>query len=442
MRRARLGPARIVVAFYAITVTTGTALLALPVSSTGHGRAQFSTALFTAASATCITGMSPVDVSTYWTGFGHVVILLLVQAGGLGIVTLSARLLQLVHGRLGIEGTLAAQADSHTDTPAHARSMIRVIVRFYLLLEAVLAVLFALRLRFAYGEGVGRAAWEGLFHSVSAVNNAGFTLYSQGAAKFAGDPWVLALLCGGVFVGGFGYPVWFELMRRRRPKQWSMHTRLTLFGSVVLFCVGLVAFLAFESHNPATLGQMGLTDKIWNSIGGAVFPRTAGFNTVDYTQVRPETMAINYVLMFIGGGSAGTSGGIKVSTFFLLGAVIISEIRGEPQARVAGRAIPAAVQRQALTVALLGVGCVMLGMITILTISKQPMQLVLFDTISAFSTTGLSANLTAELPVSGQIVLIALMFIGRVGTMTVGTALAMRRSKRRYRLPEEWPIVG
>jgi len=442
VRRARFGPARIVVGFYAITVTAGTVLLSLPFATTGHGHAQFSTALFTAASATCITGMSPVDVATYWTPFGHVVMLLLVQAGGLGIVTLSARLLQLVRGRIGIEGTLAAQADAHTDTPAHARSMIRVIVRFYLLLEASLALLLALRLHFAYDEGVGRAAWEGVFHSISAVNNAGFTLYSEGAVKFAGDPWVLLLLCCGVFVGGLGYPVWFELMRRRRPTQWSMHTRLTLYGSITLFFVGLLAFLAFESHNPATLGDMDWTGKIWNSISGAVFPRTAGFNTVDYTQVRPETMAINYVLMFIGGGSAGTSGGIKVSTFFLLGAVIISEIRGEPQARVGHRAIPSAVQRQALTVALLGVGFVMAGMIAVMAISGQPMQLVLFDTISAFSTTGLSANLTAELPVAAQLVLIALMFIGRVGTMTVGTALAMRRSRRRYRLPEEWPIVG
>ncbi|RNI22238.1 TrkH family potassium uptake protein [Flexivirga caeni] len=438
----RFGPARIVVTFYAITVTIGTALLALPAASTKHGSAEFSTALFTAASATCITGMSPVDVATYWTPFGHAVILLLVQAGGLGIVTLSARLLQLVHGRMGLQGTLAAQADAHTDTPAHARSMVRVIVRFYLLLEVLLAVLLGLRLHFAYGEGAGRAAWEGVFNAVSAVNNAGFTLYSQGAVKFAGDPWVLAMLCCGVFIGGLGYPVWFELMRRRRPRQWSMHTRLTLYGSVILFAAGLVTFLAFEWRNPATIAHMSVTDKIWNSIGGAVFPRTAGFNTVDYEHVRPETMAVNYVLMFIGGGSAGTSGGIKVSTFFLLGAVIISEIRGEPQARVGPRAIPAAVQRQALTVALLGVGCVMAGMIAVITISEQPMQLVLFETISAFSTTGLSANLTAQLPVAAQLVLVALMFIGRVGTMTVGTALAMRRSKRRYRLPEEWPIVG
>src|SRR5579875_3701236 len=367
MRQFRLGPARIVVAFYAITVTVGTVLLSLPVAHTQHGHAQFSTSLFTAASATCITGMSPVDVATYWTPFGHVVILLLVQAGGLGIVTMSAGLLQLVHGRLGIEGTLAAQADAHTDTPAHARSMIRVIVRFYLMLEVVLAVLLALRLHFAYGESVGRAAWQGVFHSVSAVNNAGFTLYSQGAVRFAGDPWVLVLLCVAVFVGGLGYPVWFELTRRRRPKQWSMHTRLTLYGSIVLFAAGLLAFLAFEWRNPATLAHLGTTDKVWNSVAGTVFPRTAGFNTVDYAQVRPETMAVNYVLMFIGGGSAGTSGGIKVSTFFLLGAVIISEIKGEPQAQVGRRAIPAAVQRQALTVALLAVGCVMSGMIAILT---------------------------------------------------------------------------
>lgn len=442
MRRTRLGPARTVVAFYAITVTVGTLVLALPFTTTGAAPVEFSTALFTAASATCITGMTPVDVATYWTPAGQVVILLLVQAGGLGIVTLSARLLQLVHGRLGIEGTLAAQADSHTDTPAHARSMIRVIVRFYLALEAFLAVLMALRLRFSYGESVGRAAWDGLFHAVSVVNNAGFTLYSDGAAKFAGDPWVLAMFCGGVFIGGLGYPVWFELMRRRRPHQWSMHTRLTLGGSVVLFLVGFAAFVAFEWANPGTLAHLGFTDKLWNSIGGAVFPRTAGFATVDYTAVRPETLAVNYVLMFIGGGSAGTSGGIKVSTFFLLGAVIISEVRGEPQARVGHRAIPTPVQRQALTVALLGVGCVMIGMVVILAISGQPMQLVLFDTISAFSTTGLSANLTSELPGSAQAVLIALMFIGRVGTMTVGTALALRRSKRRYRLPEERPIVG
>ncbi|WP_265448032.1 TrkH family potassium uptake protein [Flexivirga meconopsidis] len=443
MNSTAFGPARLVVGFYLVAVTVGTALLMLPYAKAGPGGAELSVALFTATSATCITGMSTVDVATYWTPLGQTIILALVQVGGLGIVTITTLLILMVRGRLGLQDTLAAQTDSHAATTGEVRRVLLRIARFFLVFEAIIATFLTIRFRIGYDDNWPDALWHGVFHGISSVNNAGFSNLPQGLLPFVGDLWIVGPMCAAVFVGGLGYPVWFGLRRQwRTPRKWTVHLRLTVWGSLVLLAVGLVSFAAFEWTNPGTLGRLDLGDKLVASLAGGVFPRTAGFNTVDYGLIRPETMMLHYVLMFIGGGSAGTAGGIKVTTFLVLAAVIWSEVRGERQVVVGRRAIPLSVQRQALTIALLGVATVMVGAIAVVTLSGETLQLSLFEVISAFSTTGLSANLTAELPVSAQVVLMTLMFLGRVGTITVASALAMRRTRRRYELPEERPIVG
>ncbi|MGB5951017.1 MAG: potassium transporter TrkG, partial [Ornithinimicrobium sp.] len=250
-------------------------------------------------------------------------------------------------------------------------------------------------------------------------------------------------VCAAVVLGGLGFPVLRELRTRwRTPSMWTLHTRITVWGSVLLLVLGTAAFWAFEASSEGTLQQMSPAGQLWGSIAGGVFPRTAGFNTVDYGLIKDETQAITTGLMFIGGGSAGTAGGIKVTTFFLLGFVIWSEVRGEPDVTIGGRRINESVQRQALTVALLAVGLVAGSIVLTMIVTDLPAIDVSFEVVSAFATVGLSTGITSELPPTAQIVLMSLMFIGRVGSITVASAIALNTKHRHYRLPTERPIVG
>jgi trk system potassium uptake protein TrkH len=298
-------------------------------------------------------------------------------------------------------------------------------------------------LHFGHGESWGRALWDGLFQAISAFNNAGFSTYSDSLIGFQADVLVLGPIMIAIIAGALGFPVIHELRREpRSPSTWSLHTKVTLLGTAILLAAGFIAMLVTEWGNPATLGPMSLPGKLLNAAFHSVTPRTAGFNSLDVGAFRLETLTINYVLMFIGGGSAGTAGGIKVTTFFLLGLVVWSEIRGERDAAVFRRRIGTHVERQALTIVLLALGLIGVGTLIILSVTTLPLSHVLFETISAFATVGLSTGITADLPPTAQSVIIVLMFVGRVGTITVATALALRRQRRPYRYPEERPIVG
>jgi trk system potassium uptake protein TrkH len=301
-------------------------------------------------------------------------------------------------------------------------------------------------LRFAvfYDQPLGRAFYLGLFHAVSAFNNAGFALFTDNLMSFATDPWICFPLGLATILGGIGFPVLFELGRhlRGRVVRWSLHLRVTVGTYAILFVVGVVAFLLGEWTNPGTLGPVDVGGKLVIGVFSGIQPRTAGFNSVDIAQLDPATLLITDVLMFIGGGSAGTAGGIKVTTFALLAFVMWAEVRGEPTVHVLGRRLPPAIQRQALTVALAAVGLVMVSTVTLLEISDSTLDAVLFETVSAFATVGLSTGITDDLPTAGQLLLAALMFLGRLGPITLASALALREHERRYELPEERTIVG
>jgi Trk-type K+ transport system membrane component len=279
---------------------------------------------------------------------------------------------------------------------------------------------------------------------VQAFNNAGFALFPDSLIGFATDPWICVPLTLGVIAGSIGFPVLFELAREwRTPDLWSTHTRLTVFGSLVLIVLGFFAVLVIEWSNPATLGPFGVGDKMMNAFFQDAMTRSGGFNTVDIGAMREETLAISVALMFIGGGSASTAGGIKLTTFFLLAFVIWAELRGEPDVVVHRRRIAESTQRQAVTVALLGVALVAAGTLSLLeTTGDVSFQAALFEATSAFATVGLSTGITPSLPGAAQLVLVVLMFIGRVGTIAVGSAIALNTRRRLYRYPEERPIVG
>ncbi len=383
------------------------------------------------------------DTATYWSPFGQVVIMLLIQVGGFGIMTMATLLGLLVGGRLRLKSSLVAQTETHSLNLGDVRHVVRRVAVTMVIFEAVIALVLTARFRARYEDTWGQALWQGLFHSVSAFNNAGFALHSDNLIGFVADAWVMFPICVAVIAGGIGFPVLFELRRRwRTPRLWTVHTRITVYGSTALLVVGIVAFLALEWANPGTLGRLSPWAKVVAGVTGGVMPRTAGFNSVDYGQITPETMAVNYALMFIGGGSAGTAGGIKVTTFIVLAYVIWSEVRGERDTTIAHRSIGSGTLRQALTVALLGIAVIAIGTMIILLVTDLALDVVLFESISAFATVGLSAGITADLPASAQITLMLLMYVGRVGTITVASALALKTRHHHYHLPEERPAVG
>ncbi|WP_435746279.1 TrkH family potassium uptake protein [Nocardioides sp. SYSU DS0663] len=436
-------PARLVVIGFAVAIAIGTALLALPVSSEEGEPTSLLTAAFTATSAVCVTGLAVVDTAGHWSTFGEWVILGMIQLGGLGIMTFASLLGILVWRRLGLRSRMIAATETKAVGLGEVRSVVRGVVVTSLAFEAVTAVALTLRFALGYDEAWPRAAYLGVFHAVSAFNNAGFALWSDSLTQFATDPWICLPIAFAVIAGGLGFPVWIELRRHLgRSRKWSMHTRMTLWATVVLLVLGTVFVTANEWSNPATLGAYERPDRLLVGFFHSVMPRTAGFNAIDYGQVREGTLLGTEILMFIGGGAAGTAGGIKVTTFVLLLFVIWAEVRGEPEVEAFERRIGERAVRQALTVALLGVAAVVAGTLALLEVSDEPTRAVLFESVSAFATVGLSTGITAALPDSGQVVLIVLMFLGRLGPVTLVSALALRERPSLHRLPEGRPIIG
>ncbi|MFH0242411.1 TrkH family potassium uptake protein [Streptomyces sp. HK10] len=437
-------PAQVVVAGFAAAVAVGTVLLMLPVAREGPGGADLLQALFTATSAVCVTGLVVVDTPVYWTGFGEGVILALIQVGGFGIMTFASLLVVLVSRRLGLRARLTAAAETKTLGLGEVRSVVAGVVKVSLLLEAITAAALTLRFGLGYDEPWPRAVWLGVFHAVSAFNNAGFALYTDSLMGFVTDPWICLPIAFAVIAGGLGFPVLFELRRRlRRPRAWSLHTKIVLWGTGIFLTGGTVFITALEWSNPATLGPLDVPGKLLAGFfqGGAM-PRTAGFNSLDIGQMNPASWLGMDVLMFIGGASAGTAGGIKVTTFAVLFFVIYAEVRGEGAVNIFHRRLHGDVQRQALTVVLLSVAAVAASTIVFMVFTDINLDRSLFEVTSAFATVGLSTGITADLPAPEQILLVLLMFIGRLGPITVASALALRPRARMYDLPEERPVIG
>lgn len=443
IRRLLSHPVRsLPIAFLAVIIV-GTGLLMLPESRTGTGPDAFMAAAFTSVSAVCVTGLATVDTATYWTPFGQGVIMGLIQVGGFGIMTLATLLALLVRKSIGLRGQLVAQSETHTLNLGDVRSVLLRVARIMLFFEGVTAVVLTAHFWISYDQNPLTAAWHGIFHAVSAFNNAGFSLFSNNLIGFAEDPWVIVPICLAIIAGGLGFPVIIQLTRGElRPKNWTVHLRLTIYGTLVLLALGMALFAAFEWNRNETLGHLSFTGKLLGSFAGSVFPRTAGFNSINYGAAAPETLMVTNILMFIGGGSAGTAGGIKITTFLVLGFAIWNEVRGRDEVTIAHRSVSGSSQRQALSVALLGIAAVIGGTMLLLMFTDHSLEKVLFESISAFGTVGMSTGITPTLPPSAQWVLMALMFTGRIGTVTVASALALSARPRLFRLPEERPIIG
>ncbi|WP_285184684.1 potassium transporter TrkG [Rhodococcus sp. MEB041] len=441
--KAVLTPLRLVALGFAAAIAVGTVLLLLPAATQVGKSTDLLGALFTATSAMCLTGLIVVDTPTHWSGAGQGVILALIQIGGFGIMTMASLVGLVLADRIGLRGRLNAAAELRTSGLGDVRSVVVGVVRTSLLIETAVAACLAGRFAVGYDEPLGRAVWLGIFHSVSAFNNAGFALFSDNMISFATDPWICVPLLVAVVLGGIGFPVLFEVARHvrgRTRRRWTLHTRLTVTVTAVLLVLGPALVLVLEWSN--TLSERGVGGKLLVAAFQGIMPRTAGFNSIDYADADNATLLVTDVLMFIGGGSGGTAGGIKVTTFAILLFVIIAEVRGDRSVTVFDRRIDSRVQRQSLTVALVGVALVMVPVVVLLAATPFDLDVLLFEVVSAFATVGLSTGITAQLPGCGQLILVVLMYLGRIGSITLVSALAARERDRRYTFPTERPFIG
>jgi potassium uptake TrkH family protein len=452
IRHLKRRPAFVVVTGFALAIVGGTAVLTLPLSGAGRVRVPLPEAFFTATSAVCVTGLAVVDTSTAWSTFGKLVLMVLVQIGGLGIMTVASLIAISLHRRLTIRSRRLTLVEAGALDPGDLRDVLRGVLTFSVGVEAVLAVVLALRFWSTYDLDPATAVGHGLFHSVMAFNNAGFALYSDGLVRFATD-WVVCVpIMVAVVIGGLGFPVLIELTNRRSSRRraqigppsrrLTLHTRLTLLVTAGLLVTGFVLTAAFEWTNPDTMGPLPGPAKLLAAAFHSVSTRTAGFNTVDIGAMRETTWLFSEVLMFVGSGSASTGGGIKVTTLAVLLLVCVSEARGERDVTFSGRTIPSLVQRQALAVTLLSIAVA--GAVTTVLLAANPIRLdeALFEVVSAFGTVGLSAGITPTVDSVSRLALIFMMFFGRLGPLTLGYAFIARSRDRLFEYPEERPLVG
>ncbi len=436
-------PAQAIALGFGLAVAAGTAILMLPMAKTGPGGANFLEALFTATSAVCVTGLAVVDTATYWTRFGQVVILVLIQLGGFGIMSFASLLGVLMARRLGLKSRIQTAAETKSAGFGDVRSVLLGVLRITAGTELVIAVLLTLRFAVGLGNPWGHSIWLGFFHSISAFNNAGFALFSDNLMGFVGDPWICLPIAAAIIVGGLGFPVLFELRRHyRRPLHWTMNTKLVLGGTVTLLAGGTAFICALEWTNPKTLGLLSTADKMLAGFFQSVMTRTAGFNSLDFGQMDPATWLGMDILMFIGGGPAGTAGGLKITTFAVLFFILLTEIQGGTAVNVFGKRLSRSVHRQAITLVLLAVALVIGSTMALMLMTDFGLDRLLFETISAFATVGLSTGITASLPPAGQLLLVFLMFIGRLGPVTLASALALRTRPVMYEFPKERPLIG
>lgn len=448
-------PSRFAIVVFSALILLFTALLSLPLASADHTVTPLADALFTAVSTICVTGLSTVDMAAHWSPFGHAVIFVGVNIGGLGVLTLASVMGLVISKRLGLRAKLIAAGDtnpmrahggpvneSQTVRLGEVGQLLRTVAISALVIEAGLMVLLYPALVMAGTDPIS-ALWEAPFYAAMAFTNTGFTPNAGGLTPFADDYFLLTVLMIGVFLGSIGFPVIYTLTRHLwHVKKWSLHTKITLITTVLLFFVGAAVFLLLEYDNPRTFGSMDAGDTTFQAFFLSAMTRSGGFSVIDIGDMNGSSLLAGSMLMFVGGGSASTAGGIKVTTLAVLALAAWSEAKGRPSVQAFGRRIPSDVQRVALSVVAWGATIVAVSTIAIAQITKAPVDEVLFDVVSAFGTVGLSTGITESLPDPATYIMAATIFMGRVGTVTLAAAVAATSRTQLYSLPVERPIVG
>lgn len=417
-----------IVSSFAVLIFLGGLLLNLPVASNSGISIGFVNALFTATSATCVTGLIVADTLTQWTLFGQIIILVLIQVGGLGIITLATFFSAILGRKVGMKGRILAQASISEYSFTEVVAIIKGIVLITLVIEAAGAILFSIRFVPMFGL---KGIYMSVFQSISAFCNAGFDLMGgyKSLTDFNGEPIILYTTAALIVIGGLGFIVWKDLYEYHETRTLYLHTKLVLMMTVLLIFGGAMFFLFQEYSNPSTMGALNFTEKINAAMFQSVTTRTAGFNSIDVDGMTEISKMFSVFLMFVGAAPGSTAGGVKVTTLAIVIVAIVSNIRGNSETVVLKRKVGQDVINKSL--AIIGLSMILVFAMTtiIIAIEDMPFINVLFECTSAFGTVGQSTGITPLLHDSSKILLSFMMFLGRVGPLTFAVALAMREKK-------------
>lgn len=441
-RQARNSPARLALVVFAGIIVIVTLLLMLPFASSSDHSAPFVDVLFTAVSAVCVTGLTTVDTATYWSVFGQAVIAAGIAIGGLGVMTLASILGFAVSRHLGLTQRMLTASETKSTGLGQVGSLLRAVIGTSLAVELILFLVFFPRF-LSIQQSWAEAAWHALFMAISVFNNAGFVIMDNGLAPFVSDWWMLFPIGLGTIVGAIGFPVITDVSAHwRTPRRLTLHTKLTVTTYLILAVAGSLLLALTEWTNPETLAPLDGSSKLLNILLAGVNSRSSGLSALDVGAMRSQTHFVQDLLMMVGGGSASTAGGIKVSTFAVMMLAVLAEARGDRDIEAFGRRVPISAVRLSVAVTAIGVLMVSVSVVLLLSLTDYSLDVILFETISAFATVGLSTGITPFLPAAAKYVLIVLEFAGRTGPMTVAAALALRERRRVIRMPEERPIIG
>lgn len=444
MKRKSLSHIQIIALGYFLITLAGTFLLMLPFATRSGVSAPFGTAIFTSVSASCVTGLVLENTVTYWSLFGQIVILALIQLGGLGYMTIATVFYRLIIRKHGLREKVIMAESINTTRMNNFSSLIKKIFLGSIIIEFTGAVLLSIRFVSLFGWAKG--IYYGVFHSISAFCNAGFDLLGSptpfnSLVAFNNDPLVILVISALVILGGLGFLVWDDIsLKRFRFKKLNLHSKIVLTVSAVLLCLGTLLFFIFENNK--LFSDMSFSSKLLNSFFSAVTPRTAGFNTVDIASFSEASKLLTIILMFIGGSSGSTAGGIKTTSLFIIFAFVASKVRGKDSISAFNKSIKDEFLHKALLVSTINMSLALTGTFIIAAVEPASLSNIFIETFSAISTVGLSAGLTSSLGVVSQIVLMILMFCGRVGSVSFAAALFEKRNPAPITYPAESITVG
>ncbi len=412
-------------------------LLKMPISS--NQPISWLDSLFTITSAMTVTGLVVVDTGTAYSYVGQVIIMIWIQIGGLGIMSFAILFFMFLGKKIGFRERVLIQQSLNQTTIGGVIRLVRSLFAFSLIIEGI-AVLF-LSIRWVPELGWGKGLYYSLFHAVSAFNNAGFGLWPDNLMKYVGDPIVNLTISGLLILGGLGFTVMADVWRKRTFSKLSLHSKLMIVGTIVLNIVAMVIILLLEMNNAKTLGSLSWSDKLWAAYFQGVSPRTAGFNTIDVTQINDSTAFFSIILMFIGAGSASTGGGIKLTTFIIIVLAVFTYLKGKEEITTFKRSIDNKLVFKSLAIAMISILFVILAVFILSITEKAPFVKIVYEVVSAFGTVGLSMGLTFDLTWIGKVVLIFIMFLGKLGPLTLAFSLA-RRDSSKIRYPKEDVLAG
>ncbi len=435
-----LNPPRVLALGFLGLILIGTILLNLPIASANGESIGLLDALFTSASAVCVTGLIVVNTAEYWSMFGKVVILLLIQMGGLGIMTMATMVALIMGKKISLKERLIIKEQMNQETMSGMVRLTLYVILLTFSIEAVGAILLSFKFIPEYGTAKG--IWFSVFHSISAFCNAGFDITGDSFMSYSNSPLTILTLSALIIIGGTGFAVLHDVFRNRKWKRLSLHTKLVITMSLVLLLIGTFFFFILEYTNPSTIGEMPFWEKVSSAFFASVVPRTAGFNSIDTAALRESSVFLTIIFMFIGGAPGSTAGGVKTATVAVVLMATISIIKGEKDIEVYEKRLNPETIFKSLAIVTVGMGMI-LFISFLLTITESGTFLdLLFEATSAFGTVGLSRGVTPELSKLGKLIIIGTMYAGRVGPLTMAFAIGYNKKHKRYRYSEGHISVG